>query len=237
MARIGASCLACCCVAPHAAAEYAPPPPIVLAPAPAPELPAQEYARRPFELSAAFLLGLPSCQNGQLDNRRCNGISAGPGFAGTALWRPSAYFAFGGTFNRLGFALHPAPSSGLSQAEAGGYFYGLLGRVYFFEHGVFEPYLELGLGSGGLGSRARELEVAYDENAAGVALQVGGALELYLSRQVRLGPGLNWTRFSTRRVQRCAGSHCVDLDPSSYGHGSGFSSVSLRLSVLLGPGL
>ena len=237
MARIAALCLACCCFAARASAEHAPPPPIVLSAPPAPELPALEYARRPFELTAELLLGFPNCTPGSVDNQRCDGISAGPGFGATALWRPSPFFAFGGTVNALGFAFQPSASSGLRQASAGGHFYGLLGRVYFLDHGLVEPYFELGLGGGGLGTSAREPDVEYDESASGIAVHTGGALEFYLSRHVRLGPAFDWTTFSVQRVRRCGASRCVDLDEGSYGHGTGFSSVSVRLSILLGPAL
>ena len=230
-------CLTCCFVARPAAAEHAPPPPIVLRPAPAPELPAAEYARRPFELVPELLLGFPSCVDGSTSNARCDGMSVGLGLAGTLLWRPSPYFAVGGTVASSGFAFHPAPAAGLTAASASGYFYGLLGRVYFFDHGLVEPYLELGLGSAGLGTSAREAGVDYDEKSSGLAVRAGGAIEFYFGRHVRLGPAFDWTRFNVQRIQRCGAARCVALDDASYGHGTGFSTLSIRLSILLGPGL
>src|SRR6185369_6428489 len=105
MARIVARCLAqapalafalaCCSVSKIAQAEHAPPPPIVLEPPPAPELPAPEYARRPYELTAELLFGLPNCAIGSGYNQRCDSVAAGPGVGATALYRPSPYFAFG----------------------------------------------------------------------------------------------------------------------------------------------
>jgi hypothetical protein len=239
MARIVAGCLALASsgVCTGARAQHAPPPPIVLEAPPAPELPAPEFARRPFELSAELLLSLPSCALGSSYNQRCDGIVAGPGFAATALWRPSPYFALGGTLDARRFGFRPTEGSGLAQASAEGYFWGLLGRVYFFDHGQLEPYLELGLGRGGVATRAQESAAEYQENSAGLAFRVGGALELLLSRHVRLGPAFAWTRFDVQHLRRCEQARCVELDRASYGHGTGFSSVSLRLSVLLGPGL
>jgi hypothetical protein len=243
MARIVARCLAlawvlaCSCFSTLGRAEHAPPPPIVLDSPPAPELPPPEYARRPFELTAELLLGLPSCAVGSSYNQRCDDIVAGPGFGGTALWRPSPYFALGGTVSTLRFGFRPADGSGLSKGSADGYFWGLLGRVYFFDHGLIEPYLELGIGSAGVATRAREIDAEYQENSAGLAFRVGGALEFYLGRHVRLGPAFDWTRFNVQQMRRCGQVGCVDLDQASYGHGIGFSSVSVRLSVLLGPGL
>ncbi len=217
---------------------HAPPPPLLLAPAPPPELPAPELARRPFELSPELLLGFASCADGTTDDTRCNGLSAGLGVGGTVLWRVSPFFAFGGTLSAVSFGFHPPASSGLHGASAHGLFFGLLGRVYFLEHGPVEPYLELGLGGGSATTRAQESnDVQYDETATGTALRVGGAIELYLSRHVRLGPAFDWTRFNVAHVQRCASSDCVPLDEAGYGHGTGFSSLSARLTILLGPGL
>jgi len=237
MARIVAVCLASSGVSTVARAEHAPPPPIVQGAPPAPELPAPEYARRPFELTAELLLGLPNCAIGSSYNQRCDGIAAGPGFGATALWRPSPYFALGGTVSALSFGFRPTQGAGLSQGSADGHFWGLLTRLYFFDQGSFEPYLELGMGSAGVATRAQEADAEYEENSAGLAFRVGGGLEFYLGRHVRLGPAFDWTRFNVGQMRRCGQSRCVDLDRASYGHGIGFSSVSLRLSVLLGPGL
>jgi hypothetical protein len=184
-------------------------------------------------------VGLPNCATGSSYNERCDSVSAGPGFGATALWRPSAYFALGGTISALSFGFRPAAGSALSQGSADGHFWGLLSRLYFWDHGLVEPYLELGMGSAGVATSALEAELAaeYRENSAGLAFRVGGALELYLSRHVRLGPAYDWTFFDVQHVRRCGQARCVDLDHGSFGHGTGFSSVSLRLSVLLGPGL
>ena len=243
MARIVALCLALACSgvsgiarAEGANAGHAPPPPILLDTPPPPELPPQEYARRPFELTAELLLGLPDCAVGSSYNQRSESIAAGPGFGATGLWRPSPYFALGGTVNVLSFGFRPTDSSGISRGSAGGHFWGLLTRLYFFDHGRIEPYLELGIGSGGVTTRAQEADAEYQENSAGLAFRVGGALELYLSRHVRLGPAFDWTRFNVQQMRRCGQGRCADLDRASYGHGIGFSSVALRLSVLLGPG-
>jgi len=109
--------------------------------------------------------------------------------------------------------------------------------LYFFDHGMFEPYLELGVGRAGIGTSAQEADAEYREDSAGLAFRVGGAVELYVSRHVRLGAAYDWTRFNVRQVRRCGQARCVDLDDAYYGHGSGFSSVSLRMSVSIGSGL
>ncbi len=207
---------------------------------PPPELAPLEYARRPIEITPEFALGLPSCADGSVDNERCVGLSAGAGGGMSVLWRPTPFFAFGGAFDELRFRFDPGPSSGLRGVRATGQFVGLLGRVYFMERGVVEPYLELGLGSGRFATRARALSGfgdSSDESASGVAVRAGGGVEFYLSPYVRLGPAFAWTTIDVKRVRHCDGSGCVDLDQGSYGHGTGFGNFALRLSIVLGPGL
>jgi len=263
--RLAWLCAALCCLARHANAQepeptspgpstpiepapysawpggapYAPPPAIVLRTPPPPELAPPEYARRPFELAPEFMLGFPSCSDDSGNDTRCAGLGPGVGFGVTGLWRVSPYFAVGGTVSALGFHVDPPAAAQLRDAGASGLFYGLLGRVYFADHGPIEPYLELGLGGGDNQTRAREADdVRYTETATGGAVRVGGAVEFYLGRHVRLGPAFDWTRFRVRQVQRCDdAATCVDLDPNTNGHGVGFSTLSLRLTILLGPGL
>jgi hypothetical protein len=258
-------CAALCCGARHASAEeaaatpksdaasaapapyaawqgetpIAPPPAIVLGAPPPPELAPLEYARRPFEVTPELLLGFPNCSEGTVSNARCDGLGAGAGLGLTALWRASPYVAFGGTVNALGFEFHPPASSQLRDSSAGGLFYGLLGRVYFADHGAVEPYLELGIGGGADRTSARATnDVKYADTASGGALRVGGGVEFYLGHHLRLGPALDWTRFRVRRLERCdTAQTCVDLDQSSFGHGVGFTTLSARITILVGPGL
>jgi hypothetical protein len=220
-------------------APHAPPPAIALDAPPAPELAPLEYARRPFEFAPEFLLALPDCSDGSASNARCTGLGVGAGFGLSALWRVSPYFAFGGSLSRVGFGFNPPASTHLQDPSAGGLFYGLLGRVYFAERGPIEPYLELGLGGGSDRTSAREQDLqTYDETASGSALRVGGAVELYLGRHWRLGPAFDWTRFQVNLLRRCdAARACVDLDRGSTAHGVGFSTLSVRLTILVGPGL
>jgi opacity protein-like surface antigen len=216
--------------------EHAPPPPIPLDAAPAPELAPLEYARRPVELAPEFALGFPSCSDGTEDDSRCDGLGAGLGLGLTALWRAYPYFAFGGTVSGLDFGFHPSARTGLRDTSASGLFYGLLGRVYFSDHGAFEPYLELGLGGGAGRTNARELDDArYTDTSFGGAVRVGLGFEFFLSRHLRIGPAFTWTRFHVSQLSRCAPNEaCVALDQDANGHSVGFSTLSARLSILLG---
>jgi len=126
MARIVALCLAGFAVsriahAQHSVApEHALPPPIVLEAPPPPELPPREYPRRPFELAAELLIGLPNCVMGSAYNQRCEGVTPGPGLGVTALYRPSPYFGVGGTLSTLNLGFRPASGSGLAGGSADG---------------------------------------------------------------------------------------------------------------------
>ena len=220
-------------------APHAPPPAIVLRTPPPPELAPPEYARRPVELTSEFLLGYPNCSDGSTNDARCAGLGPGAGFGASALWRVSPYFAFGGTLDVLGFAFNPPDRTRLRSGSAGGLFYGVLGRVYFADHGLVDPYLELGLGGGADRTSARETgDVKYSETAVGAAVRIGGAVEFYLSRHLRVGPAFDWTRFRVSHVTRCDPAEaCVDLDGSENGHGVGFTTLSARLTISLGPEL
>ncbi len=162
---LGALCVASLALGTHAGAaevsEYAPPPPIPLDAAPAPELAPLEYSRRPFELAPEFALALPSGSDGS------RSVRLGTGFGLAALWRPTPFVALGGSATRFSVAEH---------AHAG--FYGVLGRVYVSDHGVVDPYLELGLGAAG---------------ARTGAARAGGGVEFFLGRHVRVGPAIQWT--------------------------------------------
>ncbi|HEX3773124.1 MAG TPA: hypothetical protein VHV51_01605 [Polyangiaceae bacterium] len=218
---------------------HAPPPAIALDGAPAPELAPLEYARRPLEIAPEFALAFPSCSDGSADDSRCDGLGAGLGFGLTALWRASPYFAFGSTVSGLDFRFRPSAQSGLRDTSAGGIFYGLLGRVYFSDHGAVEPYLEAALGGGAARTNARELdETRYTDTSFGAALRLGFGLEFFLGRHLRLGPAFTWTRFHVSELARCAPNEaCVELDQTANGHAVGFSTLSARLSILIGPGL
>jgi hypothetical protein len=185
------------------------------------------------------MLGFPHCHDGSLSNARCDGLRGGLGLGLGALWRVSPYFGLGGTLSALGFGYRPPAQAALSDTRATGLFGGILARVYFTDTGALEPYLELALGGGAFGTAAVEANgQRYQESAAGGALRVGGGLEFYVSRRLRLGPALDLTRFESKQVRRCdAQNRCVDLDPNGYGHGVGFLTLSCRLTILVGPTL
>jgi hypothetical protein len=223
----------------NSARPYPAPPTATPPPPPLPLVAPPEYARRSVELVPALILASPACTNGTLSNARCDGMGGGIGAGFAALWRVSPYFAFGGTLDIIAFNFDPPAQTGLTEPAALGAFVGLLGRVYFMDRGRVEPYLELGLGGGLVATSARERSGStYGESAAGGAVRLGAGVEFFLNQRLKLGPAIDWTRFGTDTVRRCRpNSDCVDLPASDYAHGTGFLSISARLTILLGQAL
>ncbi|HEY4158824.1 MAG TPA: hypothetical protein VGM29_12030 [Polyangiaceae bacterium] len=229
-------------VAPYGAWDgnaYGRPPPSVLGAPPPPELEPPAYSRRAVELLPELMLGFPECHDGSFSNPRCDDLGGGLGLGVGGLWRVSPYFAFGGTLDALAFRFRPPAQAALSNTRAAGFFAGILGRVYFMDSGALDPYVELALGGGAIGTNAVEANnQQYQESSAGGSVRVGGGLEFFLSSRLRLGPALDLTRFSAKHVRRCdAQNQCVDLDPNLYAHGVGFFTLSCRLTILVGPKL
>jgi hypothetical protein len=105
---------------------------------------------------------------------------AGSEFALLGLYRPSPYFACGGVVRFNGWRL--AGGGGNDEREVFG---GAVGRLYFRESGVTEPYLELDLGV----SDHRDTVWAA-RNALGV--------DWWLGAHTRLGPSFAYTRYAER---------------------------------------
>jgi hypothetical protein len=112
-------------------------PPLLRDAEPLPLPRAPELARRPVELSPALTASLALCRARDARDA-CRAL--GPAFGGelSALYRPSPYFAFGGSF---GYARASATLRGreLTRETTS---LALVGRVYLLEAGVVDPYLE-----------------------------------------------------------------------------------------------
>lgn len=224
--------------APAAAQGPAPalPPPGLPPPAPPPAPP--EIVRRPVELVPQLGIALPGCSSTSVPDDRCEGVQAGPTFGFAAFWRVSPYFAWGGGFDVAGFRYEPPESAGLSETQAGGAWIGLLGRVYLLTEGSLDPYLQLGLGGGALGTSGREpTGDTYEETGAGPALQLGGGIDFILSRRLKLGPALTYTRVLVDKIRRCrAGGDgdCTDIATDDADHLNAFLSITGRITIMIG---
>ncbi|MBE7482579.1 MAG: hypothetical protein HS104_21680 [Polyangiaceae bacterium] len=207
-------------------------------PAPPPSVGAPAYSRRTVELIPQLGLALPSCRAGDQSADRCDGVTTG-GIAGfTGLWRVTPYFAWGGGFELAAFRYDPPERLELSEAGAAAVWLGLTGRVYFVDEGSLDPYLQLGLGVGALGTTATDrVGVTWEETGAGPAAQIGGGLDFYLGRSIRLGPALSYTRVFVDKIRRCRASgdgDCRDVSKDENGYLNSYFSLTARLSILLG---
>jgi hypothetical protein len=216
---------------------YAPPPPgPALPPPPLPAPPPPEYARRPIELIPELGLSLPVCASGSVSDQNCDGVRTGGGVGIQVLWRFIPYFAWGGGFEIEGFRYQPPSSLGLSGTSSAAVFLGLLGRAYFLDEGALDPYLQMGLGGGALGTSFKLDGASYQETGAGPAVQIGGGLDFFLSRRVKLGPSITWTRVFVDKLRRCGpnSSDCVDVQTDQQGELNSFVTLYARLTILLG---
>jgi hypothetical protein len=218
---------------------HAPPSSAVPPSAPLPKVGAPEYSRRPVELIPTLSVALPSCRAGTQSDDRCEGVSTGGTLAFTALWRVTPYFAWGGGFELAGFSYDPPRSFGRTHTSAGAVSMGLTGRVYFNDEGALDPYVQLGIGVGALGTTFNDKQQngdPFEETGAGPAAQVGGGIDFYLGRSVRIGPTLMYTRVFVDKIRRCrgGGSECVDVNKDDDGHLDAFLTAGASITVMLG---
>lgn len=226
--------------APYRGEGIAPPGPASSAayPAPLPEEP--EYTRRSVEIVLDLGLGVPHCASGEDSDYRCSGVGGGLSLGLTALWRVTPMFAWGGTLEVAGFRNEPEDPD-YTDARAGAVFLGITGRVYFYEEGRFEPFVELGLGGGALGTRQDEPTATgptgYEETGAGPAMRGGIGFDFHLSRTLRLGPALSVTHVFVDKIRRCKATgsgQCQDVSTDLGGHLDSYLQVVGNLTFQFG---
>jgi hypothetical protein len=205
---------------------------------PAPAVGAPIYARRTVELIPALGVALANCRAGSRSDNRCDGVGGGGIVGFTGLWRVTPYFAWGGGFEVAAFRNRPSEESELSDASAAAVWLGLIGRVYFNDEGALDPYVQLAIGVGALGTQATDpADVTWEETGAGPAAQIGGGLDFHLSRSLRLGPSLTYTRVFVDKIRRCqasGGGKCVDVSKDDDGHLNSHLTLAARLTITLG---
>lgn len=217
---------------------HAPPDDYSPGPLPAPAVGSPIYARRTVELIPALGVALANCRAGSRSDDRCEGVGGGGMVGFTGLWRVTPYFAWGGGFEVAAFRNRPPEEAELSDASAAAVWLGLMGRVYFNDEGTLDPYLQLAIGVGALGTRATDpAGVTWEETGAGPAAQIGGGLDFHLSRSLRLGPSLTYTRVFVDKIRRCQASgdgKCEDVAKDDDGHLNAHLTLAARLTITLG---
>jgi hypothetical protein len=201
--------------------------------APADDLPPplarpRELPRRPFEISASLAAFLPSCGSGSIDDRGCLTVAAGSGIDVTLLYRVGPFFAVGAEGAVSGFASRG--QGAWSGAGGGARFFGVAGRVYFAEQGVWDPYVALTLGVGAL-----QLAGVDDTRVStrGLGARVAGGVDFALGSHFRLGPSASFAHWLAWSEERCNAGVCRD-QPAAHGRLLGFATLGFRLTGSFG---
>lgn len=184
-------------------------------------------------------IAFPNCREGSQSDDRCTGVKAGGSIGFGALWRVTPHFAWGGSFSLAGFDYQPPESLRREKGRSGAVWLGLLGRVYFAEEGSLDPYVQLGIGGGALGTTFDDTagDARYEETGAGPAVQVGGGLDFFLTRALKLGPALTYTHVFVDKIRRCEADgtgDCVDVEKGEAGHLAGVLVLGANLTIMLG---
>jgi hypothetical protein len=204
-----------------------PRPEVDAGPPPLPRAP--EHARRPVELASELALSLPTCQSGA-EAERCAALAPALGAGLAALYRQNPYFAFGAgvSFSRASSAY----AGGVLDGET--FAVGAVGRVYLYEEGAFDPYLELELGYGSLRTTLVGAGGArYEDAAFGPTARVGGGLDFVVMPSLELGAALGFSHLLLERGEECARGRCTAGSAPS-GAMVGALVLGLRATVLLG---
>ena len=176
---------------------------------PAPPAPLDEpdtLARRSFELWAGLGLGLPHCAVSSGDG--CAALRPGAEFSLLGLMRPAPWFAFGLSARYATFSVTPTGDDWQSAASAS--FVGAAARVYAFESGRFDPYLELNLGAGALSLDVHAGNAGRREHVTlAPALRSALGFDLLLNSWLRCGAYLSYSRYLPGSVSRCGALGCT----------------------------
>jgi hypothetical protein len=214
--------------------------PIIIAPPPVPPRRASAGpARRAVELVPELALAWAHCTAGAVSNDSCSGVSGRGEVAFNAVWRVTPHLAWGGALQLAVFRNDPPERANLSDATAAGAFLGFLGRVYLLDQGVLDPYLQLGLGGGVLGTAATGPDgEKREETGAGPAVQIGVGADFFVASRLKLGPSLSYTQVLVDKIRRCRGrggdENCADVSKDEFGYLNSFVTLGVRLSILLG---
>ena len=210
--------------APHAALLDRARAPLADAPAP---------PRRQFELGSELGIGVPHCESS--DGLGCPSLSAGGEVAVSLLYRPSGYFAFGAAGRRFAFGL--GGSTGPEEARGSALFLGLTARVYLFDSGLFDPYLELELGGGQLGLDVSGGPRAHESVSFAPGARSAAGVDFALNGWLRAGTFLAFTRFFPTSVAHCEALTCSTRSASASWLAVGATSLGVRLTFATGEAL
>ena len=207
----------------------APLPVAELPPAAAPLDEPPELPRRTFELWPEVGLSLPQCA---LNNGTgCAALNAGPELAITALMRPLPHFAFGASARRASFSVTPDDSWRTSATMS---LFALVARVYAFEGGRFDPYLELDLGAGALAVDVSGQGAHTEKSPFSPALRSALGVDVVLNGWLRAGAFVSYARYFPGSVSFCDDGGCGAVAASSSGLTLGSLSIGVEFGLVGG---
>lgn len=210
-----------------------PPPLSELSPAAPPRDEPPELPRRTFELWSGAGLSLPQCALSS--GTGCASLDAGPELGLVALMRPLPHFAFGASARRASFAVTSADDSWKTSATMS--FFALVGRVYAFETGRFDPYLELDLGAGALAVEVSGREAHREEARLSPAFRSALGVDVVINGWLRAGAFVGYARYFPGSVSVCSDSGCSAVAASNSGLALGLLVAGLELGVAGGDAL
>lgn len=206
-----------------------PPPRPELDAEPAPFTRAKEHARRPLELVSELGAALPGCQDGPA-SERCRALTPALATGFSILYRIEPYFAFGasGSYARATGMSVEGPLDGETFA------FGAAGRVYLYESGAFDPYLELELGYGSLRTTLSAANAPREQDSAfGPTARIGGGVDFVVLPALDLGAAIGFSHLLLERGEHCrAGTCTAGVAPSAAMVGA--LVFGLRAKLVLG---
>ncbi|MBK7402895.1 MAG: hypothetical protein IPJ34_43395 [Myxococcales bacterium] len=205
---------------PATPAPAAPPPGPVAAPAapppPPPPPPPPADRRRAGEIWVGLGFGNAVCDD-KKPKEECVVDKAGAALDLGGAWRFHPHWAIGAEFGFNGFNANQTwkstlPDPSISVRFSGWYLAPTL-RWYWFGRGVADPYLQVGLGLGGVSAHAEDGKGGVaDWRVTGWTLPMGIGVEFYVAERFRLGPQLQtWFLRGTKACDTTNGSEaCRD---------------------------
>ncbi len=164
------------------------------APAPSDRQPSDPEARRRFNIWLGLGFGdAVGCGNEDPDSPCAVDGAVALTLAGDFRFYP--HFSVGLEASVWGFAVSDqwlGQLDGMQKsADTSMSYLAAFGRWYWFDKGIIDPYVQLGLGFGGMGvTVTNEAGDTYNYSAGGASAQLGLGAEFHVHRAIRLGPQL-----------------------------------------------
>ncbi|HKQ71205.1 MAG TPA: hypothetical protein VJT73_17795 [Polyangiaceae bacterium] len=205
-------------------------------PAPPPEPPepareAEEFARRAWEVFPQIGLAAPFCRGGTAGLGQCGNTESGAAFGGGALYRLSPHVGLGLEASAAGFRFE-VPGAPLATSAVT--WVGLVARGYFLDHGMFDPYVEAGVGRGSGSAAITGGPSAFRLETSGPSAMAGVGLDFWMTTFFRTGPALSYRWTWLTDVRACVDDACQRIAASEAGAVGSDVRFSLHATLAFG---